>query len=283
MPMKTNLFQFRLQSSFVWCIAVTALACGKGRLIASATGTDEREAKNSLGMQFVLIPAGEFTMGSGKDFNDVPQRKVKITKSFYLSVCEVTQAEFKQVMGLNPSWYAYKGDRRPVECVSWFDAAEFCERLGKKKGKTYRLPTEAEWEYACKAGVEWMAATGPNELTGISEFAWTPSNTLTETYPVGTKKPNPWGLYDMLGNVYEWCSDWYNDIAYRNAAAVDPTGPEQSSNTLNQGGKVSRGGSSLGGGMNCLRTNRCTSTARNAWTPYARHRSVGFRVVLEKE
>jgi len=249
---------------------------------ARAEPSQKREAfKNSLGMTLLPIPAGEFTMGSGLDFNDKPVRQVKLTKPFHMSACEVTQQQFKTIMGFNPSWLAYRGDQRPVECVSWFEAVEFCRRLSKKEGRSYRLPTEAEWEYACKAGVKWMAAKGREESKGVGEHAWTPANTGTETHPVGMKKPNPWGLYDMIGNVGEWCSDWYDDIAYRNAATVDPKGPAQCSNTLEQGGKVVRGGSSLGGGMNCLRTNRCSSTARNTWTPYAKHRSVGFRVVCE--
>ena len=247
-----------------------------------AESSQKREAfRNSLNMTLLPIPAGEFMMGSGLDFNDKPVRRVKLTKPFYMSACEVTQQQFKAVMGFNPSWLAYKGDRRPVECVSWFEAIEFCLRLSKKEGRSYRLPTEAEWEYACKAGVKWMAAKGREEPANVREHAWTPANTGTETHPVGTKKPNRWGLYDIIGNVYEWCSDWYDDIAYRDAATVDPQGPAQCSNTLEQGGKVVRGGSSLGGGMNCLRTSRCSSTARNTWTPYAKHRSVGFRIVCE--
>jgi formylglycine-generating enzyme required for sulfatase activity len=238
---------------------------------------------NSVGMELVRIPAGQFTMGSRRDFNDRPTRTVELTRPFLMSSCEVTQKQFREIMGYNPSWFAYKGDGLPVECASWFEAVEFCRRLGKREGRKYRLPTEAEWEYACKAGVDWMAATGPEEPEGVAEYAWTPGNTGTETRPVGTKKPNPWGLHDMLGNVYEWCADWYDDISYRGAETVDPQGPANSSNTLDQGGRVARGGSSLGGGMNCLRTNRCSSTARNTWTPYAKHRALGFRIVCEIE
>lgn len=262
------------------CFSVHAPRAG---MTAELTGASEKGRTNSLGMKLVLIPAGEFTLGSGKDFNDKPQRSVAIAKPFFLSACEVTQRQFREIMGSNPSWLAYHGDSLPVECVSWFDAVEFCRRLGEKEGKHYRLPTEAEWEYACKAGNNWMTAAGPQEPTGVCDYAWTPDNTGTETHPVGAKKPNPWGLYDMLGNVYEWCSDWYDDIAYRTVAPVAPQGPAECSNTLDQGGRVARGGSSLGGGMNCLRTNRCSSTARNSWTPYARHRGLGFRVVCECE
>lgn len=222
-------------------------------------------------------------MGSGRDFNDSPPRKVRLTRSFLMATCEVSQAQFRATMGCNPSWLAYRSPTRPVECVSWHDAAEFCRRLSEKEGRTYRLPTEAEWEYACKAGQDWMAATGRAAPEGLDDHAWTPANTNTETQPIGKKKANPWGLYDMLGNVYEWCADWYDDIAYREAATTDPTGPQQSSNTLGQGGRVARGGSALGGGMNCLRTHRCTSTARNTWTPHARHRGLGFRVVADIE
>jgi len=234
-------------------------------------------------MTLVRIPAGEFTMGTGKDFNDAPPRRVTLTTPFHLGACEVTQKQFKAVMGANPSWFAYKGADLPVECVSWFEAVEFCRRLSEKEGRTYRLPTEAEWEYACKAGVDWMAASGRDEPEAVGDYAWTPGNADTQAREAATRKPNPWGLYDMIGNVYEWCSDWYDDAGYRDAPSTDPQGPEQCSNTLGQGGKVARGGSPLGGGMNCLRTNRCSSTARNTWTPYAKHRAIGFRVVCEVE
>ena len=236
---------------------------------------------NTLEMKMIMIPGGKFSMGCGKDFNDKPVREVTITKSFYIGACEVSQKQFKEIMGFNPSWYAYKGDEMPVEGATWFEAVEFCKRLGKREGKKYRLPTEAEWEYACKAGANWMVATNSNLPEGVLDYAWTPENTDTKPHKIGTKKPNPWGLHDTIGNVYEWCSDWYNDVGYQGAAVIDPQGPEKSSNLLGSGGKVVRGGSSLGGLMNCLRLNRCSSTARNSITPYAAQRSVGFRVVCE--
>ena len=250
---------------------------------AERTTEQRRQTVNGLGMTLVRIPAGEFTMGSGHDFNDTPSRTVRLTRPFLMGTCEVTQAQFKTIMGRNPSWLAYRSPTRPVECASWHDAVEFCRRLSETEGRTYRLPTEAEWEHACKAGEDWMAAEGRAGPEHLDDYAWTPTNTNTETQPVGKRKPNPWGLYDMLGNVYEWCADWYDDIAYREAETVDPTGPKQSSNTLGQGGRVARGGSALGGGMNCLRTHRCTSTARNTWTAHTRHRGLGFRVVADIE
>ena len=239
-------------------------------------------ATNSLGMTFVRIPAGSFTMGSGLDFNDAPTHPVTISRDFWLGVCEVTQEQFEAVASFNPSWLAYDAADHPVDSVSWSDAERFCELLSEREGRVYRLPTEAEWEYACRAGTTTTYFFGDSP-DALAEYAWTPES-CSAPMPVGQLAPNPWGLHDILGNVYEWVGDWYANDAYSEKPERDPTGPEGSSNRLGSGGKVARGGCWLGPvGMNCLRTDRYSSTARNCWTPRARHRAIGFRVVMEVE
>jgi len=169
---------------------------------------------NSIGMRLVLIPPGEFQMGSPAgdgvaSSDEKPHHNVRITKPFYLGVCEVTQEQYERVMAQNPS--RFKGDpQRPVGYVSWTGAAEFCRKLSEKEGVTYRLPTEAEWEYACRAGTTTRYCFGDDEAS-LGEYAWYGS---VGRYPVGEKTPNAWGLCDMHGNVWEWCADWYDADYY---------------------------------------------------------------------
>jgi formylglycine-generating enzyme required for sulfatase activity len=183
-----------------------------------------RTITNSIGMKLVLIPAGDFHRGSSQEeikawndwykagqfdvtADDEEQHTVIITKPFYLGVYPVTQAEYENVMGENPS--KFKGDgTRPVENVSWIDAVAFCKKLSDKEGKEYRLPTEAEWEYACRAGSgsRWYCG---DDVAALGEYAWYPENSGKSTHPVGQKKPNAFGLYDMHGNVSQWCNDVY--------------------------------------------------------------------------
>ena len=206
-------------------------------VVAPALGQQSKEITNSIGMKLVLIPAGTFTMGSpvgevGRKDDETPH-EVTISKSFYLGSHEVTQGEYDKVMGNNPS--AFKGAKNPVEKVSWEDAVSFCKRLSelpeeKAAGRAYRLPTEAEWEYACRAGSTTSYCFGDTaELLG--EFAWFKESA---THPVGEKKPNRWGLYDMHGNVFEWCQDWYGP--YPSGAATDPKGPSGGSYRVYRGG-----------------------------------------------
>ncbi len=195
---------------------------------------------NSIGMKLVLIPAGEFLMGSpdsdsAASKRERPQHRVRITRPFYLGVYPVTQEQYERVMGKNPS--NFTGDlQRPVEQVSWEDATESCERLSKKEGKTYQLPTEAEWEYACRAGstTKWCFGDSDSQL---GEYAWHRGNSGGTTHPVGEKEPNAWGLYDMHGSVWEWCADWYKEDYYSASPAIDPKGPDPA------GLRVLRGGS----------------------------------------
>ena len=177
-------------------------------------------------------------MGSPADEKDRypdegPQTTVTIRHGFWMGKYEVTQAEYLAVMGKNPSHFT--GDEtRPVDSVTWADATEYCAQLTKRErtagriaaGLAYRLPTEAEWEYACRAGTKTRFSYGDDpDYSQLTDYAWYRQNAGFTTHPVGQKKPNPWGLYDMLGNAWEWCQDWYG--AYPGGTAVDPQGPAE--------------------------------------------------------
>ena len=272
-----------------------------------AQGGKLKSVTNSIGMELIEIPAGKFTMGSpvGEQarFDDEAQVSVTLTKPFGLGKTEVTQGQWKKVMGTEP--WGGEVDRRILEKISrsgeasltdkeretllaqavvkidqdcpatffsWEDATEFCKKLTeieRKAGKLkadeeYRLPTEAEWEYACRAGTTTAFSFG-NDESKLGEYAWFDDNTGSEKYAhkVGMKKPNPWGLHDMHGNVSEWCSDWYDDPL---TGGVDPVGPEEGS------GRVFRGGSwgdDPGG---------CRSASRHGFVPSFRFNYLGFRV-----
>jgi formylglycine-generating enzyme required for sulfatase activity len=201
--------------------------------------------KNSIGMQFAYIPRGKFMMGADKDEqgrtdDELPRHEVEITKSFNMGIHEVTQKQFKEVMGRNPSHYTGNDDF-PVESVTWSDAVDFCKKLSelateKKAGRKYRLPTEAEWEYACRA-----TTTTPYHFgkTITKELA-NRTGGHGKTCKVGSYKPNKWGLYDMHGNVWEWCSDWFDSGYYNTSPKKDPTGPAKGEyHTLRGGCHVS--------------------------------------------
>jgi len=217
---------------------------------------------SSIGMKLVLIPPGEFAMGSSKELiegearlhggddreekwyrnnlpGEGPQHRVRITKPFWLGATPVTQGEYERVTGSNPS--KFPGDpQRPVEQVSWDDAVEFCRKLsalpGEKAAKRrYGLPTEAQWEYACRAGTTTRWYVGDNEA-GLFDVAWFNTNSGGQTHPVGGKKPNAWGLYDMHGNVWEWCQDWYDKEYYAWSPMDDPAGPPGGSHRVFRGG-----------------------------------------------
>ncbi|MBI2931374.1 MAG: formylglycine-generating enzyme family protein [Planctomycetes bacterium] len=172
-------------------------------------------------MEFVRIPAGTFTMGD-KEFEGATPREVTLTKDTWMQTTETTQAQWEAVMGKNPSHF--KGVDLPVETVSWEDCQEFLKKLNEKakdqlKGKAAKLPSEAEWEYACRAGEKGKWCFGDDEKK-LGDYAW---YWETATHAVGQKKPNAWGLYDMHGNVWEWCEDWCGE--YPSGAVTDPTGP----------------------------------------------------------
>jgi formylglycine-generating enzyme required for sulfatase activity len=230
---------------------------------------------NSIGMRLRRIAKGHFLMGSppterGRKVDELGH-EVALTKDFFLGVTEVRQVEFQAVMNRNPS--AFQGTNLPVTNVSWDEAVEFCRRLTAKEagtGRVYRLPTEAEWEYGCRAGRDtpyhWHWDAGMPDETLIDEFAWHDSNSGKWTHEVARKRPNRWGLFDMTGNAWEWCSDFYGD--YPQGAATDPVGPESGSQ------RVLRGGSSAN------EAGYCRSAFRGRGAPGLRYSYLGFRLAL---
>jgi formylglycine-generating enzyme required for sulfatase activity len=228
------------------------------------------ETANSIGMEFAVIPAGEFTMGSNT-FEDIekPTHKVTLTQPFQLGMYEVTQEQYAKVVGTNPS--KNKGSANPVEQVSWLDAVAFCKLLSdlpeeKASRYVYRLPTEAEWEHACRAGTtsDYSFGNGDSEL---GDYAWNSKNSGGTSHPVGGKQPNGFGLYDMHGNVWEWCQDWKGD--YLSSSVINPTGPVTGGSRRNRGGGWGDG------------SNRCRSAYRGGNTPDYRRSHLGFRLVRE--
>ncbi len=220
-------------------------------------------------MDLVLIESGEFLMGSPsseakRDDDEGPQHRVRISKPFYMGKHEVTQAQWRAVMGSNPSHF--KGDSRPVESVSWNEIQEFCRKLSARTGRTIRLPTEAEWEYSCRAGTTSSYSFGDSS-GGLGDHAWYTGNSGKQTHSVGAKQPNGWGLHDMHGNVWEWCGDWYGEDYYASSPGTNPTGPGSGKY------RVLRGGSWIYLAHYC----RCADRIRSR--PGLRSSSLGFRVV----
>ncbi len=232
---------------------------------------------NGVQMEMVLIRAGEFLMGSRDSDKDAspdekPQHRVRIGRPFYLGKYLATQEQWQAVMGNNPSYF--KGPKNPVELVSWDDCQEFLKRLNGRFRRVlpagegeFQLPTEAQWEYACRAGSTVRFCFGDEE-TALGEYAWYDGNSGNKTHPVGAKKPNAWGLYDMHGNVWEWCRDWYDGDYYGKASADDPTGPTTGSL------RVRRGGSWYGPAK------YCRSADRYGRVPGYRNAYLGLRVCL---
>jgi formylglycine-generating enzyme required for sulfatase activity len=251
-------------------------------------------------MKLVWVPPGEFEMGSaatevGRDDDEGPTFRVKLTKGFYLGKYEVTQGEWEGVMGINPAQFGGCGPDCPVEQVSWQDVQEFLAKLSKREGVTYRLPTEAEWEFAARAGSRTPVYTGALTLRGkndgpeLDAIAWYGGNsgvsyeggddcsswpekqhasTTCGTHPVGKKTANAWGLHDMLGNVWEWVADW--QAAYTESAKQDPAGPESGTE------RVMRGG-----GWDVMA--RGARSAIRGWDPPGTAKfSVGFRVARDR-
>lgn len=231
--------------------------------------TETIDLGGGITMEFVLIPSGSFLMGSAPEIGDAdetPQHEVTITHAYYLGKYEVTQEQWEKVMGQNPS--AFKGPRRPVDSVSWNDCQVFLALLHKKTGRNFALPTEAEWEYACRAGSTTRWSFGDDPLAA-PEFAWLDGNSERTTYPVGQKKPNAWGLYDMHGNVWEWCSDWYTH-PYPASHVTDPRAPGPLPHTS----PVLRGG---GWGEHAL---NARSAYRNCSSPDEGHDGTGLRCLM---
>jgi len=225
---------------------------------------------NSIGMQFVLIPAGSFRMGGDKnleqaDDHENPRHMVKITNAFYMGIYQVTQAQWSEVMPNNPS--EFKGDVRPVERVSWHDVQAFIQKLNTQEATdTYRLPTEAEWEYAARAASKSAYCFG-GDTASLSQYAWYDKNSGGETHPVGQLKPNAWGLYDMHGNVHEWVQDWFDRNYYSQSPSASPKGPASGL------AKALRGGDWGSEDWYC----RCAS--RSLGSPDRRSNRLGFRLI----
>jgi formylglycine-generating enzyme required for sulfatase activity len=262
---------------------------------ASHLGLPEVET-NAIGMRLVLVPPGEFDMGSRprevERFlqealkqnapssyivflrSETPRHLVRITQPFYLGMHEVTQAQYQQVMGVNPSRATSQGATSPVEGVSWDNAVDFCRLLSelaeeKEAGRRYHLPTEAQWEYACRAGslAPFYFGADPAQL---STCGWFAENAQDRPHPVGEKSPNPWGLFDMAGNVREWCADRFTADYYQQSPLENPRGPASGA------GRVIRGGSFRDAWPGALR-----SAFRIASPAGGRHDTVGFRVMCE--
>jgi formylglycine-generating enzyme required for sulfatase activity len=249
-------------------VAQKAMLTGEIAGFVSQLGT-------KAGIKLVPIPAGTFLLGSPADEarrqpREGPQTRVTLTKGFFLGTTDVTQAQWTVVMGTNPSYFL--GDTLPVEFVSWDDAMAFCKKLTEREqaarrlpaGWAFTLPTEAQWEYACRAGT-----TGPH-AGDLDAMAWYSANSGYTTHPVGTKQPNGWGLFDMHGNVWEWCADWY--WSYPGGSVTDPVGPESGSARVFRGGSWSH------------EAEFCRSAFRFGFAPdpyrSLHSNNIGFRVAL---
>jgi len=221
---------------------------------------------NGVTLELVAIRAGIFTMGSNEFGDEKPMHTVSVP-AFQMGKHPVTQAQYQAVMGNNPAHF--QGVNRSVEQVSWDDAIAFCQKLSQKTGRTIRLPSEAEWEYACRAGSDKKWCFGDNE-GDLKNYAWYSANSNSQTHPVGEKKPNAWGLYDMHGNVWEWCLDqWHQN--YEGAPTDGSAWIVGNDNDSHS--RLIRGGSWFFGHRSCR------SACRNDYSPDSRYNYIGFRVV----
>jgi len=287
--------------AFVGAPGVPEVSFGQAAT-AAASGPATQPAKeltldlgNKVTMKLALIPAGKFTMGSPdnekhRSKNEGPQREVTISKPFYMGVYEVTQEQWTAVMGTTPwkgkLWkgkeYTKDGATHAASWISWEDATDFCKKLstktgpstGLRAGMTVQLPTEAQWEYACRAGSKTRFCYGDDDdYSKLDDYAWWNNNAWnigeSERYAhaVGQKKANDFGLYDMHGNVWEWCADWWED-SYANAGKADPTGPASGSYGV------------LRGGFFLDDRGCCRSACRVNRDPAVGWGDVGFRVVV---
>jgi len=253
-------------------LLVNALSKDKGGKLSAIAKKEgfSLTKTNSIGMNFAYIRPGSFMMGSpagesGRS-SDEKRHRVTLTKGLYMQTTEVTQGQWRAVMGSNPSHFSNCGDNCPVEKVSWNDVQEFIVKLNRNEGgNSYRLPTEAEWEYAARAGSTSRFCYGDSDGR-LAEHAWYGSNSEDKTQAVAQKKPNAWGLYDMHGNVWEWCQDWYSD--YPSGSVTDPTGPSSGSFRVNRGGSWGN------------RAWSCRSALRGRLWPGYRYIILGFRLAL---
>jgi formylglycine-generating enzyme required for sulfatase activity len=243
--------------------------------VVSAGSRAQNVYSNSVGIDFTLIPADAFTMGLTPTEKDSPQsilnattaHRVTISKPFYIGKYEVTQAQWVEVMGRNPSYSGGINDYGPVNNVSWDDVWEFINKLNEMEGhKRYRLPTEAEWEYAARAGSGSAYYFG-DDIGELGQYAWFSSNSGS-TKTVGFKLPNAWGLYDVSGNVSEWVQDLYSERYYSDSPPTDPPGPPSGLF------RVLRGGNARSDGL------ACRSGSRSLSPPTTKDMYIGFRLAL---
>lgn len=246
------------------------------------------EAVSQDEFTLIRVPAGQFWMGTSDEarasimaekswtrFNECerPAHRVTIARPFLISKYEVTQKQWKKVLEKNPS--AFKGDDLPVDSVSWNDIQRFLKKLQETTGRKYRLPTEAEWEYACRAGGTNRFALGegkaPVTSANLGEYAWFRSNSDNRTHPVGQKKPNAWGLCDMFGNVWEWCEDWYAEDFYSQSEGSNPVNKDVSSERVLRGGSWFLDGAWV------------RPACRSGNWPDFRSQYAGFRLALDLE
>jgi formylglycine-generating enzyme required for sulfatase activity len=235
---------------------------------------------NEVSLTLVLIPAGEFDMGSPmeelKRDNDEAQHHIKLTKPFYMGKFEVTQLQYRVIMSENPSKFG--GDKLPVDNVNWYEAARFLKKLSDKTGMKFRLPTEAEWEYACRAGTKTAFNTGTTIDSDLANYDATEpyadgiiGKYLKRTTEVGSYKPNAFGLYDMHGNVWEWCSDIYDEDYYKVTPLTDPKGQAEGKPKVIRGGAWNE------------EAYKCRSADRNHRWPKDNQPMIGFRVVMDAQ
>jgi uncharacterized protein (TIGR02996 family) len=253
------------------------------------SGTGPPRLRNSISLELVRVPAGRFLMGSPdteaeRNGDEGPQHPVTLTKDFWFAIYPLTQAQYERVVGTNPAHYRPPegSTTHPIECVSWHDAVAFCRALSalpaeKAAGRVYRLPTEAEWEHACRADCEHAFGLGPTLSSFQANFdgghpygGARPGPFVSRTTAVGSYQPNAWGIYDMHGNVWDWCSDWYDDAYYERSPPVDPVGPPRGPR------RVLRGGSWYLDGKHCRSANRSNNVS-----PETRQSFYGFRVALD--
>jgi formylglycine-generating enzyme required for sulfatase activity len=258
---------------------------------------------DSIGIKLVLIPSGTFRMGSAVgegEADEHPLHEVRISRPFYMGIHEVTQGQYRAVMGNKPNWFSVesgsqdgmKGSpslRQPVEGVMWIEAVQFCNALSVRErlepfyairapdvrvpdwsGVGYRLPTEAEWEYACRAGSRTRYSFG-NDAHELKRHAWFGEAYGKGTHPVAGKLANAWGLFDMHGNVGEWCWDWYDRSYYNSSPQTDPIGPEKGVRRVYRGGGFDHP------------VDRLHSADRAAKAPTIRHGGLGFRVARNSD
>ena len=265
-----------VESSPLWDGAETIAQYARRRDLPATQTVTLAQAPNKVVMNFVLIPAGEFIMGSPVDERErLPsetQHRVRITKPFLMQTTPVTQAQWKALMPTSPA--RFQGDTLPVDSVTWLQAVKFCDTLSNRDSAAYRLPTEAEWEFACRAGTTTAFSFGnsinPADANYNGNVPYGNSTSAlfrVQTTPVETFNPNPWGLYDMHGNVWQWCGDWYGE--YPDGDAINPAGPAQGSV------RVVRGGSWAD--VPCFLRSACRETT----PPDKSVIHIGFRVVLQ--